>query len=102
MARFNMRLTAEDEKILDEKCNLYKINRSTFIRRAIREGGVVADPVLLYMLRQYLPILRRASANMNQGLKYLHAYPKEQKYIQDFINDVVKLEKDFSKLVKGR
>lgn len=102
MARFNMRLTAEDEKILDEKCNLYEINRTAYIRRSIREDKVVADPVLVDMLRQYLPILRRASANMNQGLKYLHAYPKEEKYIRDFINDIVKLEKDFSKFVKGR
>lgn len=102
MTRFNMRLTAEDEKIIEEKSKLYGISKTAFVRRAIQQGGVVCDPELVELLRQYLPIMRRDSANMNQSLKYLHAYPDYEKYVRDYINDVVKHEKDFTRFVKGR
>jgi hypothetical protein len=97
-----MRLTAEDEKIIEEKSALYGINKSTFVRRAIRGGGVVCDPELVDLLRQFMPILRRSSANMNQSLKYLHANPNDEKYVRDFINDLVRHEKDFAAFLKGK
>ena len=102
MARFDMRLTPEDEKIINENSTLWGISRSAFIRRAIRDCGIVADPELVILLRQYLPILRRDSANMNQSLKYLHADPEQKKYIEDYINDVMKHERDFSRFLKGK
>jgi len=102
MAQFNMRLTAEDEKIINEQCSTLGISRAAFIRRSIRDCGAVADPELVKIMREYLPLLRRDSANVNQGLKYLHAYPNEKKYIEDFINDVVKYGNTFSNFIRCR
>ena len=102
ISRFNMRLTAEDEEILERECAIYGISRAAFVRRAIRRDGVVTDPVLVELLQKYLPILRRDSANMNQSLKFLHIHPNEKKYVEDYINAVVRHEKDFNNFFKSR
>jgi len=102
MARFEIRLNAEDEEIINEQCSIYNISRAAFIRRSIRSGGVVADPELVKLFREYRSLFRRDSANMNQALKYLHAYPKEKKYVEDFINDVVKYQNSFNNFLRGK
>jgi integrase len=77
MARFNMRLTAEDEKILDKKCKLYEINRSTFIRRAIRDenlcsvGAAHIQKFLLYCAEK---MAMSSVHDVKLHLKKLYAY----------------------------
>ena len=102
MTRFEMRLTAEDEKIINEQSSIFGISRAAFIRRSIRCGGVVSDPEMIQIMREYISLFRRVSANLNQSLKYLHAYPNEKKYVEDLINDVVKYAKMFANFIRGK
>ena len=99
--KIQVRLSEAENTILEEKSRVTGVSKSEIIRRGIHGFAVIADRELVETIRKYIPILRRDSANLNQSLKYLHAHPSKEKYIQDFINDVIKHEKDFSNFVKG-